>query len=52
MNELENVRVDNPPLLDRANDGGEVVVGDDHGGGLFGDLGPLDAHGDADVGLL
>ena len=52
MDEAEDVGVDDPPLLDGADDGGEVVVGDDHVGRLLGDLGPLDAHGDADVGLL
>ena len=39
-----------PPLLDGADDGGEVVIGDDHIRGLFGDLGARPAHGYADIG--
>ena len=39
------------PSLDRADDGGEVVVGEDHRRGFLGDLGAGDAHGHADVGL-
>jgi hypothetical protein len=52
VDELADVRVDHPPLLDGADDGGEVVVGDHHVGGLLGDLRPLDPHRDADVGRL
>jgi hypothetical protein len=37
--------------LDRAYQGAEVVVGQDHAGGLLGDLAAA-AHGDADVRLL
>src|SRR5699024_2364816 len=36
----------------RLDDGGEVVVGQDHGGRVLGHLGAGDAHGYADVGLL
>ena len=39
------------PLFDRAHDGGEVVVGQDHPAGVLRDLG-AGAHGDADVGGL
>ena len=46
------LRQDDPPLLDGADDRGEVVVGDHHVGRFLRDLGPLDAHGDANVGLL
>ena len=42
---------DDPPLLHRADDRGEVVVGDHHRRRLFGDLGPADPHRDADVRL-
>ena len=52
MDELEDVGVDDPPLLDGRDDRGEVVVGDDHVGRLLGHLRPLDAHRHADVGLL
>ena len=38
--------------LDRLHDRREVVVGEDHVGGLLRDLGARDAHGHADVGLL
>ena len=34
------------------NDGGEVVVQQDHVGGLLGDVRPGDTHGNTDVGLL
>ena len=34
------------------NDAGEVVIGDDHVGGLFGDLRSVEAHRDADVRTL
>ena len=33
-------------------DGGEIVVGEDHVGGLLGNLSPRNAHGNADVGQL
>ena len=52
MEELENVPVNDPPLLDGSDDAGEVIVGDHHVGVFLGDLGPLDAHRDADVRLL
>ncbi len=48
--ELDDVGVDGAALLDRADDGGEVVVGQHHVGGFLGDLGAGDAHGHADVG--
>ena len=41
-----------PAVLHRLDDGGEVVVGEDHGGGVLGHLGAGDAHGHADVRLL
>ena len=47
---LHQVVVETPPALDRGDDGGEVVVGEDHLRGVLGDLGPGDPHGDADVG--
>ena len=40
-----------PALLDRGDDGGEVVVEQHEVGGLAGDVGARAAHGDADVGL-
>ena len=52
MDELQDVGVDDPPLLDGRDDGGEVVVRDDHVGSLLGHLRPFDAHRHADVGLL
>ena len=52
MEEAENISVDDPSLLHGADDGGKVIVGDYHRSVLFGDLGALDAHGDADIGLL
>ena len=49
---LGEVVVDAPTELDGLDDGGEVVVGQDHDRGFLGDLGAGDAHGHADVGLL
>src|SRR6516164_7296370 len=49
---LFDVVVDCAPLLHRCRDRGEVVVGQYHSRGFLGHLGALDAHGDADVGLL
>ncbi len=49
---LFDIVVDGPAFLHRRADRGEIVVGQDHAGGLFRHLGSLDAHGDADVGLL
>ena len=40
------------PCAHRRDDGGEVVVGEDHLRGFLGHLGPGDAHGHADVGGL
>ncbi len=48
--EFDDVVVDGPPLLDRADDGREIVVGKDHARGALRDLGP-GAHRDADVRL-
>eukprot|EP00053_Salpingoeca_punica_P015069 m.137833 g.137833 ORF g.137833 m.137833 type:complete len:1067 (-) comp16613_c0_seq1:133-3333(-) len=48
---LLGVVVDGAALLDSSDNGGEVVVGEDHGGGALGDRG-AGAHGHADVGLL
>ena len=47
-----DVGVHVPAVLHRLDDGGEVVVGEDHGGGVLGHLGAGDAHGHADVRLL
>ncbi len=49
---LQQVVVEGAAEGDRADDGGEVVVGQDHHGGLLGDLRAGDAHGHADVGRL
>ena len=46
---LGEVVEDLAALLDRVDDGGEVVVGEDHAPGVLCHLGPR-AHGDADVG--
>ena len=48
--ELDDVVVDGPAPLDGGDDRGEVVVGEDHGGGLLAHLRAGDAHGHADVG--
>ena len=47
---LRNVVVDAPSGLDRRGYGGEVVVGEDHGGRLAGHVGARAAHRHADVG--
>ena len=49
--ELADVGVDGAALLDGGDDAGEVVVQQHHVGGLAGDVGAAQAHGDADVGL-
>ena len=49
---LHEVVVDRPAALDRGDDRGEVVVGEDHVPGFLRDLGAGDAHRDADVGAL
>ncbi len=49
--ELLDVAVDRAPLAHGLDDGGEVVVGDDHVGGLARDVRAVLAHRDADVGL-
>ena len=46
---LHQVVVERAAVGDRADDGGEVVVGEDHHRGLLGDLGAGDPHRDADV---
>ena len=46
---LFDVGKDVPPLAHGGDDGGKIVVGDDHVGGVFGDVRPRDAHGDADI---
>ena len=50
--EAQQVVVDVAADADRLDDGGVVVVGEDHVGRGLGDLGAGDPHGDADVGLL
>ena len=47
--ELADVVVDPPAGFDRRGNGGEVVVGEDHRGGLAGDIGPRTPHRHADV---
>ena len=47
---LHQVVVEAPAALDRGDDRGEVVVGEDHLGGVLGDLGAGDPHRHADVG--
>mmetsp|Transcript_30624 Transcript_30624/g.81971 ORF Transcript_30624/g.81971 Transcript_30624/m.81971 type:complete len:219 (-) Transcript_30624:2065-2721(-) len=47
--ELLDARVDDAPFLDRAHDGDEVVVRQDHVGGALGDLRALDPHRHADL---
>ena len=47
--ELADVVEDRPPLLDRGDDAGEVVVEQHHVGGFAGHVGSGQAHGDADV---
>jgi hypothetical protein len=48
--ELLDVVEDSPALAYRLDDGGEVVVSQNHVGGLFGDFGAGQAHRDPDVG--
>jgi len=52
FDELPDVVVDHPALLDGAHDRGKIVVQEDHVAGLLGDVRAHDAHGDADVGAL
>ena len=49
---LQQVVVERAAVRHGLDDRGEVVVGEDHDGGLLGDLGAGDAHRDADVGGL
>ena len=50
--ELADVVVDNSAGFDRGDDRREVVVGEDHGRGFAGDVGPGASHRDTDVGAL
>lgn len=50
--ELADVVVDPAPGFDRGHDGGEVVVGEHHGGGLAGHVGAGASHGHPDVGAV
>merc|ERR1712004_571691 len=49
---LLQVVEDQPALLDTSDNGGKVVVEQDHVSGLLGDVGAGDTHGNTDVGLL
>ena len=49
MNGFSNVGVDAPPFLDGGNDGGEVVVRENHVGCPLGHVGARHSHGAADV---
>jgi hypothetical protein len=49
---LADVVVNAAAFLDGGDDGGEVVIGDDHVRGLLGDFRARFSHGDADVGAL
>src|ERR1044072_4249670 len=49
MDELFDVVVDAPAFFHSGDDGGEIVIHEDHVGGLFGDIGSA-PHGDSDVG--
>ena len=48
--EIHDIVVHHATLLHRANNGGEVIVGQHHGGRLPGHCGAGDAHGHADMG--
>src|SRR5690606_10754929 len=50
VDEARDVGVDDAALLDRPDDGAEVVIAQDHGRRLLGHGRAPDAHGDADVG--
>ena len=50
--ELADIVEDGAALLDCGDDRREVVVGEHHVGGLFGDVGARNPHCDANVGLL
>lgn len=50
--ELAYVVVDATAGFDRGDDGGEVVVGQHHGGGFSGDVRAGEAHRHADVGAM
>ena len=49
MNESEDVAHDHAALFHRADDRGEIVVGDDDVSGILRDVCPANAHGNADV---
>jgi hypothetical protein len=52
MDGLFDVGVDPPALLHRGNDGGKIVVGQDHIGCAFCHVGTGQAHGASDIGGL
>jgi hypothetical protein len=52
LDEADEVVEDGAAFLDGGDDGGEVVVEQDHLGGLLGDIGAGDAHGHADFRAL
>jgi hypothetical protein len=52
VDELADVGVDDPPLLNGGDDAGEIVVGEDHVGRLLGDVRSRDAHCHPDVRAL
>ena len=52
LNHLADVVVDATTLFAGMDDGGEIVVGQDHVGHVLGDVGTGDAHADADIGAL
>merc|ERR1711868_155800 len=49
---LLQVVEDQPALLNTSDNGGKVVIEQDHVGSLLGDVGAGDTHGNTDVGLL
>mmetsp|Transcript_14088 Transcript_14088/g.38770 ORF Transcript_14088/g.38770 Transcript_14088/m.38770 type:complete len:974 (+) Transcript_14088:288-3209(+) len=50
--DLAEVVPDDTTLTDSGNDGGEVIIGEDHLGSLAGDIGSFLAHGDSHIGGL
>ena len=52
LDSLTDVVVDTAAFLDGADDGGEVVVRENHVSDVLGDVGTGDTHADADVGAL
>ncbi len=49
---LFDILKDRPPLFHGRDNRSEIVVGERHGGGLFGHVGAGDPHGDTDISLL